>query len=110
MYFLHVVIVSCLLQVNQDGLPFKDAVDGRVEIDKAAQGLDVPLAKCDTIVCAHGIGVLVECRGPDDPCVVEIEIGDVKHDSVFGAMKGNDAFSLQINDSIECSVCICTIK
>ena len=79
--------------MNQDGLPFKDAVDGRVEIDKAAQGLDVPLTEGDTIVCAHGIGVLVECRGPDDPCVVEIEIGDVKHDSVFGAMKGNDALS-----------------
>ena len=55
--------------------------------------LDVPLKQGDTVVCAHGTGVLVECEGPDDPCVVEIEIGDVKHGSVFGAMKGNGADS-----------------
>ena len=55
--------------------------------------LDVPLKQGDTVVCAHGTGVLVECEGPDDPCVVEIEIGDVKHDSVFGAMNGNGADS-----------------
>ena len=55
--------------------------------------LDVPLKQGDTVVCAHGTGVLVECEGPDDPCVVEIELGGLKHDAVFGAMKGNDADS-----------------
>ena len=53
----------------------------------------MPLKLGDAVVCAHGSGTLVECGGPDDPCIVEIQIGSVKHDAVFGAMKGNGADS-----------------
>ena len=53
----------------------------------------MPLKEGDTVVCAHGTGVLVEREGPDNPCVVEIEIGGLKQVDVLGAMKGNGADS-----------------
>lgn len=78
------------LQINRDGKPFKEAIDKRMAIDKAAKRLDMPVAEGDVVVCAHGTGTLVACDGPDDPCIVEVEIGDVKQDSLFDSMVGND--------------------
>jgi hypothetical protein len=91
--WLSFVADGCCLQIDREGLPFKDAINKRVEIDEAVKLIDVPLKIGDTVVCAHGTGVLVECGGPDDPCIVEIDIGGLKNDSVFGAMKGNAADS-----------------
>ena len=81
---------QCDLQINRKGKPFKEAIDKRVAIDKAAKRLDLSVAEGNVVVCAHGTGTLVACEGPNDPCIVEVEIGDVKQDSLFDSMVGND--------------------
>jgi hypothetical protein len=50
--------------------------------------MNKPLIVGDSVVCRHGAGTLTSCTGLDDPCAVEIEIGDVVHTSKFKYLVG----------------------
>jgi hypothetical protein len=75
--------VAGALGVNRDGVPFRDSVDKRAHIASAAKEMSKPLVVGDAVACRHGSGTLLGIDGPHDPCKVQIEIGDVKHEAVF---------------------------
>ena len=82
--------VAAALGVSRQGAPFcdHDSVDVRAEIDAAAAVMDRPVVVGDSVICRHGTGTLTSCAGPDDPCAVEIKIGDVVHTSKFKHLVG----------------------
>ena len=80
--------VAAALGVSRKGIPFCDSVDVRAVIDAAAAVMDRPVVVGDSVICRHGTGTLTSCAGPDDPCSVEIKIGDVVHTSKFKHLVG----------------------
>jgi hypothetical protein len=80
--------VAAALDVSRKGLPFCDSVDVRAVIDAAAAVMDRPVVVGDSVICRHGTGTVTSCAGPDDPCSVEIKIGDVVHTSKFKHLVG----------------------
>ena len=79
--------VAEALKVNRNRKPFRAAVDLRAEIDQAAKHMDDPLVVGDRVVTRHGVGTLTECGDrPNDPCCVDIKIGDAVHTSKFKSM------------------------
>ena len=82
--------VTYALGVNRNRAPFKDSVDKRAETDAGVAHMGDSILVGDTVVCRHGIGKLVECSGPADPCSIEIQIDDVVHTSEFVRMDNGE--------------------
>jgi hypothetical protein len=83
--------VAKALRINRNSKPFRDSVAKRAEIDEAAKSMNDPVVVGDSVVTRHGAGTLVDCGDrPEDPCCVEIQIGDSFHVSKFTRMDNGE--------------------